>query len=290
MKKIIKIIFWVVFVLAICLYVFFVKITAPKSDISILKAYEGSLIQPVLTEEKFKQFKYRKITIQSDTLLPTIVFVHGTVGSINDFSKYLSDSILQKKANMIAYDRIGYNYKDNNPTQESIVLERLHLESVIEDIPAHKVVLFGYSYGGPIVLSIQKKVRQIFLIAPAVYSKVEPMPWLINLYKFKGTRWLLPKVWKEASKEKLSHKKDLLNFEENWNTSPNKIIAIHGIKDWIVPISNSRFLEQIFTAEQFKLITISGVGHELVWTKFDQIQQELTRFLNQIPTDDFSKN
>lgn len=262
------------------MYVVFTVFTSPKSNATILKAYKKSRIKPVLSQEDYRGYIYRKITIEVDTTLPTLVFVHGAIGSIRDFSSYLSDGLLQEKANMIAYDRIGYNYRDINKAQESIAFERDMLEDVVKSIDSKKVILVGYSYGGPIVLATKKKFRKLLLLAPAVYSKVEPMPWMINLYKFIWTRWLVPKVWQQASREKLSHKEDLEKFQDFWNTTPNKVVSIHGTKDWVVPLANSKFLQQQFSKENFELITIEGAGHGLVWTQADYIKRQLIKHLD----------
>ncbi|CAM1344398.1 conserved hypothetical protein [Tenacibaculum amylolyticum] len=280
LKKILKVIFALIFLLLIGVYIAFRTFTAPKSDADILKAYTKSVEKPILTKERFEGLDFRKIAIQKDTTLPTLVFVHGTIGSINDFSKYLSDSVLQSKANMIAYDRIGYNYDDKNSVRESIAFERNMLEYIIKDLDKNKVILVGYSYGGPIALSVKEKVRKIILLAPAVHSSVEPMPWMLNFYKWSLTRWLVPKVWKEASKEKLSHREDLKNFEQTWQETPNKVVDIHGTTDWIVPYENSKMLEEQFPKDQFELVDVPNAGHGLVWSNFGFIKEELLKNLH----------
>ncbi len=280
LKKILKVSFIVISILLIGVYIAFAFFTSPKSDKKVLEPYKTSVITPVISKETFKGFDYRKIEIRKDTALPTIVFVHGTIGSLNDFSKYMSDSLLQTKANMISYDRVGYNYKDKNPVQESIAFEKNMLVDIIKEIPNNKVVLVGYSYGGPIALAVKKKVKKIILLAPAVHAKVEPMPWMLKFYKWKLTRWLVPKIWKQASKEKLSHKKDLNNFENSWKETPNKVVSIHGNGDWIVPYENSLFLSEQFSKDQFTLVTIPDVNHGLVWSKFKLIKQQILKHLD----------
>lgn len=275
-----KIVGLLLMLILVGLYVAFRVLTAPKSNEKILESYKNSIVKPKLTQEKYRDFSYRKLSIRNKDSLPTLVFVHGTIGSINDFSRYLSDSLLQQNYNMIAYDRIGYNYKDQNHTQESIAFEKSMLEDIIKDIRPDKTILVGYSYGGPIVLALKKKVKNIVLLAPAVYSKVEPMPWAINFYKWKLTRWLVPKIWKEASREKISHKEDLKNFEDNWEETPNQITSIHGSNDWIVPYENSKMLKDQFPEEQFKLVTIAKASHGLVWSKFDIIKKELLKVVD----------
>ncbi|MDY0779911.1 alpha/beta fold hydrolase [Tenacibaculum sp. IB213877] len=279
-KKIFKIVLLVLFVVAIGLYIVFVRFSRPKSDRIILDSYKESTIKPSLTHEKFRGFEYRKIKIQKNDSLPTILFIHGAIGSLHDFSKYMKDSLLQTKANMVAYDRIGYGYKDENSVQESIAFERDMVINIMAEIPSDKVILVGYSYGGPIALAVNKKVQQVILLAPAVYSDFEFIPWTINLYKWGFSRGLLPDVWKEASKEKLSHKQNLAHFEHSWQQNPNNIISVHGTSDWIVPFENSERLQNIFPKEQFKLVDIEDVGHELVWTEFDLIKQQILNYLD----------
>lgn len=279
-KKILKIIGILLVLLFIGLYWMFSSFTAPKSDEEVLVKFTNSSFQPTLTHEKYKGFDYRKLSIIKDTTLPNLVFVHGTIGSSTDFVEYMTDSILLTKTNMISYDRIGYNYSDKNPVQESIAFERDMLEEIAKNYNPEKTIIVGYSYGGPIALATKKKFKKIILLAPAVYSKVEPMPWMINFYKWKLTRWLVPDIWKEASKEKMTHQKDLQQFENKWKSTPNVVISIHGNNDGIVPYSNSEFLQQQFPKNQFELITIDGAGHGLIWSNFNFIKEQFLKQLD----------
>lgn len=279
-KKVIKIIVLLFFIVFIILYFLFSRYTAPKSDKEVLKLFSKSLIAPKLTQQKFKDFKYRKISIVKDTTLPTIVFVHGAIGSLTNFSRYLNDSLLQSKANMIAYDRVGYNYLDKAEVQESIAFERDLLKNIVKDIDKRKLILVGYSYGGPIVLAFKEKIKKIILLAPAIYSRVEPIPWALNFYKWKLTRWLVPCIWKQASKEKMTHKKDLSNFEDTWQDNPNEVVSIHGESDWIVPYENSIILKGVFVKDRFKLVSIKKTKHNLVWSEYKIIKQQLIPVLD----------
>ncbi|WP_170245995.1 alpha/beta fold hydrolase [Tenacibaculum adriaticum] len=262
------------------LYWFFVTFSTPKSTLEILKDYNKSGVSPIVTQENFRGFEYRKLTIQKDTTLPILVFVHGAIGSIRDFEQYILDSAIRAKANIIAYDRVGYNYQDKNTVQESIAFERDMLLDIINPLKKEKVILVGYSYGGPIVLAVKEKVKEVILLAPAIYSSEETMPWLLNFYKWNLTKWLVPDIWKEASKEKISHKKDLQNFEVDWQNNPNSIVSVHGTKDWIVPFSNSKKLQEKYDEDRFKLLEIDGVGHGFVWTNYNEIKEQILKSLN----------
>jgi pimeloyl-ACP methyl ester carboxylesterase len=276
-KKILKIVFGIVLMLFVGLYIAFYHYTKPKSDEVVIEELTTNLANPLISKENFKGLAYRKVTIKKDTSLPTIIFIHGTIGSAIDFKSYLTDSLLLSKANMIAYDRVGYNYNDEHDVQESIAFEAAMLDEIIGK--TKHVILVGYSYGGPIALATKKKVKKIMLLAPAVYSEVEPMPWMINLYKWRLTRWLVPPVWKQASREKISHIKDLKSFDKTWSQIRNEVVSIHGNADWIVPYENSLYLQEQISEEKFSLVTIDKVSHELVWSHDTLIKQELLKLL-----------
>ena len=281
-KKIFKIITRLVAFLIVCLIILFYWFSTPKSDIKISKEFSNAGSTVFISHPHFKQFEYRILASQKviDTVLPTIVFVHGSIGSALDFKKYLTDTDLKRKANLIAYDRIGYGIFQTGNVQASIGFETDMLTDLIKKLNLHKLILVGYSYGGPIVLAYKNPIEKIVLLAPEVYAEVEPMPWAVHLYEWKLTRWLLPKIWQAASKEKLTHREDLENFEKHWTDNPNQIVCIQGNDDWIVPYENSIFLQKIFPPKQFKLVTLNGVGHALVWTRFTDIKKELLNQLN----------
>jgi len=282
-RKLLKIIGIIFLLLFIVLIVLFYRFSTPKSDEKIINDFAESSSQLYINKQTFKELEYRVLATQKkiDTTLPTIVFIHGSIGSALDFKHYLLDSTLNEKANLISYDRIGYGLKHTGDVQESIAFEVKMLEDLIKNLNKKNTILVGYSYGAPIVLASKNKYKKVILLAPAVYSEVEPMPWALNLYKWKATRWLLPKIWKAASKEKLTHKLDLLKFETSWSENPSKIISIHGNKDWIVPFENSVYLRKMFSPQQYDLVTLDGAGHGLVWSHFKEIKSVLVQQLNE---------
>jgi uncharacterized protein len=275
--KVFTIILLCLFTLIYGLFYFY---TSPKSDKAILSEFEDVSLNPKISYHNFNNLKYRKLSIVNDTVLPTIVFVHGTIGSCLDFVKYMKDSMIYSKANFVSYDRVGYNYDDANDVQESIAFERDMLQSITKDLPKNKTIVVGYSYGGPIVLADTTRYKKAVLLAPAVFSSREVMPWLLNFYQWKATRWLVPPIWKQAAKEKLSHKNDLKVFEKHWNQNSNEILAIHGENDDLVPYANSEKLAAQFPKEQFELIQIRRGDHGIIWNRFDFIREQLILCLN----------
>ena len=281
-KKILKIFGIILLILFSVLIVLFYRFSIPKSNKKILEDFSENNTEVFIRNKTFKNFRYRVIAAQKaiDTSKITLVFIHGAIGTSTDFKKYMFDKELNSKANLISYDRVGYGIHQTGDAQGSIAFETDLLEDLVVDLDASKIILVGYSYGGPIALASKKQYRKIVLLAPALYSKTEKMPWALNLYTWKATRWLVPKVWKAASKEKLSHIDDLQKFENYWNTNPSEVISIHGTKDWIVPYENSLLLKENFLQQKFELLTLENTGHGLVWTHFSEIKNSLIQQLN----------
>ena len=282
LKKTLKILATLFAILFLVFYALFIYFSQPKSDEQILKSFSESAFQPILTQNNYRGFSYRLLKMQKDidSLKPTIVFVHGTPGSALDFKEYLSDSLLNTKANLIAYDRIGYNYQDKNRTQASILFERNLLADLLKNLPENNTVLVGYSYGGPVALAITEPLKKLILLAPAAIGKEEVVPWAIHFYQWELTRWMLPKIWKMASIEKLAHEKDLKKFEKNWVLNKNQILCIQGDEDQIVPYANSLALKSMFSSTQFQLKTLEGAGHGLIWSEFANIKNELLKSID----------
>lgn len=277
LKRILKVTSLVLVLLFGVLVVLFFRFSQPKTDEAIIEEISDKGNSVYISHKKFRDYSYRVLDFQSeiDPEKYNLVFVHGSIGSAMDFSRYCVDSTLLRRANIRSYDRIGYGRTNTGGALESIAEERLHLEEVLADMNKERTILVGYSYGGPIVLNSKDKLNKIILIAPAVHAASEPMPWAIKLYEWKFTRWILPDTWKAASKEKLSHQDDLYLFENQWIRNKNSILSIHGDDDGIVPIENSYYLKEIFSSEQFEMLTLKDVGHGLVWSEFDTIVEVL---------------
>ncbi len=280
LKKLLRVVtglfFGLLLIFLILINIFF----QPKSDEEIRTIFSEAKVELKIEYHEFEGHQFRVISTRkkTDTTLPNLIFVHGSPGSAMDYKKYLLDNDLNNEANLIAYDRVGYgvnNLGDIGTIDDEVVI----LNSLVKNLDISKTILFGYSYGGPIALASKKNYKKIILCAPSVYSDAEPMFWFLNFYKWRITRWMMPKMLQTASKEKLNHPSGLKTFETHWSDNPSSIYAIHGDKDWIVPYENSTLLQDEFNATQFELHTLKETSHDLIWSRFDEIKNELLKVI-----------
>lgn len=273
-KNIFKITGAIILILFIVFAILFYRIFSPKSDTEILEILQTESNHPFVRYTSYKDQSVRTIYMQKkiDTTLPILVLIHGSPGSALDFKEYLLDEDLNKKYNIISYDRIGYGIDSRGKVVSSLEEEVEVLHAVIGHNKTSNTILVGYSYGGTTALASPKKYKKKLLLAAAVRGDLEPMFWLLKLYQWKYTRPFVPKVFRAASEEKLRHITELVNYENRWDISNTKIISIHGKLDRIVPYQNSIFLENKLDPEFFELITLEEGRHDLIWTNFIEIK------------------
>ena len=262
----------IVIVLAVIAY----RFISPKSDEQILEAFEGETHQPHIRFSDFRGERIRVIEMQAeiDTVLPTLVFVHGSPGSSLDFKRYLRDEDLNAEYNLIAYDRVGYSDRNPGTPLNSLDQEVELLHSLLHKYDISNTTVIGYSYGGTVVMASPLDYQKKVALAAAVKGELEPMFWALKLYEWKLTRPLLPGVLRAASEEKMRHVEELRGDDQRWKASGSRVLAIHGKKDFIVPYQNSLYLAELL-GNRLDLVTLEDGNHALIWNEYDLIKKHL---------------
>ena len=278
-RKILKITGWSLLVIFSVLVYLIYSFTSPSSEADIFEKFKGEAAQPVISYEVYKDRKVRVIGMQKeiDSLLPTFFFVHGSPGSSMDFQRYLKDDELNSLANIISYDRIGYGPERTGEVLNTLQEEVELLHQLLTGFDVTKVIIIGYSYGGTVIMASELGYKKKIALAAAVKGELEPMFWAMNLYRWKLTRPLIPKVFRGASIEKLRHVTELGEYEKKWDLSRAEVLSIHGKEDFIVPFENSIYLKDVLGETKFSLIPLEEGNHSLIWTNFDLIKTELIK-------------
>jgi len=249
----------------------------PKSDAKVLRKVSNAFSQAELSFISYKQHKIRRIQMQEhpDSTKLSLVFVHGSPGSLLDFRAYLTDSLLLSTYNMYSYDRVGYGTEQPGVILGTLSDEIGVLSAVTADLPIDKTIVIGYSFGGPVVLASPIDYRQKVTFAPAVAADLEPQFWVQQLCHWKATRWMIPDILCAAADEKAAHQIDLPKYHDKWKVGGAPIINVQGRDDWIVPYENSERLASALGPNKLRQIDFDDAGHELIWSKFEAIKKIL---------------
>jgi pimeloyl-ACP methyl ester carboxylesterase len=260
------------------------------SDQKYLKQFEKKGLYVQIHYDSILNKKLRHIHSQPfDSLLPTIYFVHGAPGSSDNFTKYLTDSLLNKKANLISVDRLGYGFSEFGKAYTDITQQAHHLLPLLERYSSkiQPGLLVGWSYGGPIVakmaLDLPDHVLGVVLLAPALNPDAERYFKIGRLAEYKLTRPIVPKALVVAQSEKREHSQSLQNLSHQWKNLQPPILMVHGSRDKIVPyLENIRFAKKYFPQKMLRIIPIHEKGHVFPISRADQVITLITNHLDSL--------
>lgn len=81
-----------------------------------------------------------------------LVFIHGSYGSLNDFTLSLFEQASQKYR-AIAIDRPGHGYSERPSSPMTPTDHARHIHSVLDQLGVRDPILVGHSYGGAVTLA-----------------------------------------------------------------------------------------------------------------------------------------
>jgi pimeloyl-ACP methyl ester carboxylesterase len=219
---------------------------------------------------------YTKVGADS---LPTIVFVHGSPGSWDAYTRYLQDADLRQRFRLIAIDRPGFGYSDFgaacNLAEQSALLQPL-LQSWRNGRP---IYLLGHSLGGPLVLQMAadypQAVQGLVLLAAAIDPAQEkPEKWR-KLLMNNPLEYLVPGAMRPSNYELWYLKNDLKQLKTALPGLSLPIWMVHGTHDQLVPFANMAFAQQQFAQSYLKLTVLEGANHFIPWSHYAAIKNIL---------------
>lgn len=253
--------------------------TFRKSNNQVYKHFAKNGLKPEINYFKTEEKTIRYISAKAyNPGLSTVVFLHGSPGSSQDFYEFLSDSSLYEKANLIVMDRLGYGYSDFGKAETSITKQAMVTNSFIDSLMAKSIILVGWSFGGPIAAKmavLNSEIDALLLLAPAIDPKHEKHFLVGYLAKWKATRWFVPKTFRVAEEEKLAHISELEQMKGEWKKVVIPTVHMHGDKDKLVPFENLTFSQKMIPKEYLTPIVVKNGGHLLPWKNYELVQQQI---------------
>lgn len=260
--------------------------TFRKSDKKIYAEFKKIGVIPTIYRENFEGKTIRYIASKSiNSNNPTIIFVHGAPGSSDNFYQHLQDKELSEKANLISVDRLGYGYSDYGNSETSIDKQAESIYTIIQKHNLKSVVLFSWSFGGPIVGKMAIKypeVKHLFMIAPAISPDDEKIFGIGKLVHWKSTRWMFSKALRVSDDEKSTHVDELTKMLDGWKNINISITYYHGNKDRIVPYANMGFIKKKVNDSLLTTKTIEKGSHFIIYKNYKLIKEDLLEVIKQL--------
>jgi len=213
---------------------------------------------------------------------PVLVFVHGSPGDGNDFSKYLSDSLLAHHYEIATVDRPGFG-QTGGPSMPSLAAQAAAVAAVLQRFAGRPICIVGHSYGGPLAVQLALDypalVHGLVLLAPALDPELEKQEWQRPLIKSRFGRWLLPMAIQNSNAELMTLQADLFVQRARLKALHVPVVHIHGSWDMFVDADNLLYTKKHFTnLPYFKQLKLQHVNHFIPWTQFKLVRTELLKF------------
>ena len=247
------------------------------SDPDVLKQFSEKNREVRFGEYPYEPSKSIHYVESGDSTAPTILFVHGTPGSSNNFQNFLEDSTLASVYRMISIDRPGFGYSNFGRAEEvekQVVIFNAFLRSKYNGKP---VILAGHSLGGPIVVAMAAKdsslAQVLLLLAASVSPELEPAEKWRKPLSFPVLRWLAPGAMRPSNDEMLDFKSYVKQMPLLLQQVKCTTYLIHGTKDMFVPYDNVPYAEKYLANDKStNVITLENENHFIPWTKFDDLR------------------
>lgn len=208
--------------------------------------------------------------------LPRVLFIHGAPGSLDAFSTYFELPQLTYQFELVSVDRPGYGYSGFGDSVTSLAEQARLLEPLLTD----RTILVGHSYGGTIgvrlAIEYPERVAGLVLVAAAVDPENERTFFFNAPAEWRIVRWAVPKAWRVANREKVTHVAELTAMLPLWSRVRAPTVIMQGSRDRIVPVENARFAAaQLEGRVPVDLQILDGESHFILWGQRELIAQAI---------------
>lgn len=227
--------------------------------------------------------KIRSQHITTSKSKVNLVFLHGSPSSLSAWNKYLTDTTLVNKVNILAVDRPGYGYSNFGKELPEIAPQALAMSKLLDHYNLENVITIGASYGGPLaarIAALNDKVKGVIMISPAIDPNHEKDVWGSRLTQWWLTRWLVPRGYRVAGDEKTVHAQEMATIDKEWNKVTVPVMHIHGDADELVPYENTNYTKKKFS--NIEIITTPKTGHEISWSRPDLILPQVYKIIDKV--------
>ena len=218
---------------------------------------------------------------------PTVLFVHGSPGSLSSFIDFMSDTSLNKRAHLITVDRPGFGYSNFGNAEPSLQKQAALLKPLVEKNNTHRpILLVGHSLGGPVVarmaMDFPDLIDGVILVSPSIDPSLEPKEWYRTLFATPFLSWILPRSIRASNDEIYNLKPELEEMLPFWSLVKARVIVIQGGKDSLVDPGNADFAAKMLKNTKVILVKVEDMNHFVPWTNPKLIREAILDQLDSI--------
>tara|TARA_R110000868_G_scaffold304437_10_gene565130 strand:- start:2976 stop:3374 length:399 start_codon:yes stop_codon:yes gene_type:complete len=129
LPRILKLLFGLILLGVIGIIIFIQTVDFSINQETIDATFTDLMYKPVYKNLQFKGRNIHYVSI-GDTSNQTVLFVHGSPGSWDNFLGFLSDTSLLKNFHMIAVDRPGFGKSGNGIPEKSLEQQAASISKV----------------------------------------------------------------------------------------------------------------------------------------------------------------
>lgn len=252
-----------------------------RSDEQLNKIFTEQKVDASIHYYTTHERKLRYVAAGKDTL-PTLLFLHGSPGSISYYSRRFVDAELKGKFRFYAVDRPGYGYSGFGNPEPSIQKQAEMIRPILDSL--HKavrpVIIVGSSYGASIACRIAmdypELVDGLVLTGPALAPGRETFFGITPVIEHWSLRWFMPRIIRSPNTEKMHHKKELEKMLPYWKNIRVPVYYLQGAEDDIVDTSNASFArEQMINVPSLEIQFLPNRAHRLAQFEWGAIKNAI---------------
>ncbi len=211
-----------------------------------------------------------------------ILFIHGSPGHAGIWEPQFAD--IPAGRDYVAVDRPGYGFSRPRLPRPALTDQAKALAPLITQGEARKVVLVGYSMGGPVALrtaiDYPDRVAGLVLASSNIDPDLEPYRWYNELATWWIFKPFIKRRWRNSNREILRQRQELEDMVPLLDTIAVPVAVIHTRDDRLVPVENVDFMQRRMTRANFVRITLIGEGgHRTPITRPELTRQALNQVL-----------
>jgi pimeloyl-ACP methyl ester carboxylesterase len=221
-----------------------------------------------------------------DSTKPSVVFVHGSPGSLSAFIHFLADTSLLKECHLITADRPGFGYSNYGRVETSLEKQAATFEPLLEKLKKNgqPVILVGHSLGGPLIARIAMDypslVDKLIIVAGSIAPDLEPKEgWFRAPLATPFLSWTLPRSFRVSNEEIYKLKPELEKMLPHWKDITCPVTVIHGKKDRLVAFANTDFARQQLTNAPVEIRAIDEMDHFVPWSHPQLIREAILKMV-----------